>query len=97
MSNRIALLLAAGGIMLTAIPVLALISPSRKFPASSRNTEVFMTARNTVHGCASKQADRPLRCDALIKYWQGCQTAEDGCDVGATREVLVALGFNPTR
>lgn len=84
------------GALLLATPVMAVIAWGIVFPSPLYNRAVFDYARSAFAECTPlSELDRTVRCDAFVKYWQGCQNSNDGCHIKETYKVLTRLGFNP--
>jgi hypothetical protein len=79
-------------VVLVVVPLAFIIPLSWKASNVQRNETAFADLRRAVEACSANR-ERDLRCEALIRFWQLCRTAEDGCAVEDAREVLQALGF----
>jgi hypothetical protein len=80
------------GLVLVAVPLAFIFARSSNAPNVQRNESVVADLRRAVEAC-SANSERDLRCEALIRFWQVCQAAEDGCAANDARDVLQALGF----
>ena len=80
------------GVVLVAFPLAFIVAHSWNAPSAQRNESAVGDLRRAVEACSANR-ERDLRCEALIRFWQLCQAAEDGCAANDAREVLQALGF----
>jgi hypothetical protein len=84
------------GFALLCTPLAAMIGWATLFPDDPYNPDIFGFARATYETCASPpELHRTVRCDALVKFWQMCDAAPDGCTIDKTRKLLTRLDFDP--
>jgi hypothetical protein len=82
------------GFALVCTPLAFMVGWHWVFPPNPYNPEIYDFARATYETCRVKpELDRTMRCDAYVKFWEGCTGST--CTIDETHKALARLNFSP--